>query len=156
GELKELILTEIDRLPELRREFDANWMAIKDAVTDLKRKGTKRMSVEDHFQLCRQKNEPEEKWQKWLLGFLHDLGTVVCFHDDPRLANDGVLDPQWVVDGIYKVLNEPALKGGDGRVTYQQVRELLPKTDYTNDDVRVLLDLMEKFGLCFWLNGSRT
>ena len=156
GDLEELILRELDRLPELRREFDAKWMAIKDAVTDLKRQGRKRMTVEEYFALCRQKQEPDEEWQKWLLGFLHDLGVVVCFHEDARLANDGVLDPQWVVDGIYKILNEPGLEGGDGRVTYPQVRALLSSSEYTPDDVRILLDLMERFQLCFWLGTDRT
>ncbi len=156
AELKARILAEVDALPELRTEFDARWLAIKDAVTDLKRQGSKRITVADYLALCARQGEREEKWQRWLLGFLHDLGVVVCFHDDPRLANDGVLDPQWVVDGIYTVLNDPKLKGGDGLVTREQVRALLPREDYGDDDVRVLLEMMEKFELCFAPHGSRT
>lgn len=83
------------------------------------------------------------------------MGIVVCFHDDKRLANDGVLDPQWVVDGIYKVLNEKSLQGKDGRVTLTQMRSLLPVADYDDDDLRVLLELMEKFELSFRLHGDR-
>lgn len=154
-ELKQKILQEVNRLPELRTEFDAKWMSIKNQVTDLKAKGRKRMTVEDYRRLCREWKEPEEKWQKWLLGFLHDLGVVVCFHEDRRLANDGLLDPQWVVDGIYKILNEPTLHGCDGQVDSAQVRDLLPRADYTDDDVRMLLDLMEKFELCFWPASNR-
>lgn len=154
-ELEQKILEQVDKLPELRTEFDAKWMAIKDEVTDLRQKGTRRLAVEDYLTLCQKQKEEERKWQMWLLGFLHDLGVVVCFHDDPRLANDGVLDPQWVVDGIYTILNEPKLKGGDGLITRQQVRALLPVADYSDDDLRVLLEMMEKFELCFPPNGSR-
>jgi internalin A len=154
-ELEQKILAEVDKLPELRTEFDAKWMAIKDEVSDLRQKGTRRLAVEDYLRLCRRQKEAERKWQMWLLGFLHDLGVVVCFHDDPRLANDGVLDPQWVVDGIYTVLNEPTLKGGDGLITRVQVRNLLPVADYSDDDLRVLVEMMEKFELCFPPNGSR-
>lgn len=153
--LKQKIIEEVDKLPDLRTEFDERWMAIKEAVTDLKRKGERRMPVANFRALCAQKHEREERWQQWLLGFLHDLGTVVCFHDDPRLANDGVLDPQWVVDGIYTVLNNNSLKGGDGQITRKQVRELLPRYDYDDDDVRVLLELMEKFELCFRPTNAR-
>ena len=32
-ELKQLILAEVDKLPELRTQFDAKWMAIKDEVS---------------------------------------------------------------------------------------------------------------------------
>jgi len=156
AELERMILAEVDKLPELRTEFDAKWMAIKDEVTDLRQKGTRRLAVEDYLTLCRKQKEEELKWQVWLLGFLHDLGVVVCFHDDPRLANDGVLDPQWVVDGIYTVLNEPTLKGGDGLVTRKQVRALLPVADYSDDDLRVLLEMMEKFELCFPRNRNST
>lgn len=155
-ELEHKILAEVDKLPELRTEFDAKWMAIKDEVTDLRQKGTRRLAVAEYLKLCQRQNEMERKWQMWLLGFLHDLGVVVCFHDDPRLMNDGVLDPQWVVDGIYTVLNEPTLKGGDGLITRAQVRKLLPVADYSDDDLRVLLEMMEKFELCFPPNGSRT
>jgi internalin A len=154
--LEQKILAEVDKLPELRTEFDAKWMAIKDEVTDLRQKGTRRLSVADYLTLCQKQKEEERKWQMWLLGFLHDLGVVVCFHEDARLANDGVLDPQWVVDGIYTILNEPRLKGGDGLITRKQVRALLPVADYSDDDLRVLLEMMEKFELCFPPNGSRT
>jgi internalin A len=153
--LRKRILEEVDNLPELRTEFDARWMAIKDEVTDLRRKGIKRLAVADYLILCDEKGERESKWQRWLLGFLHDLGVVVCFRDDPRLVNDGMLDPQWVVDGIYKVLNEPKLNGGDGQVLRGTVRALLSRADYSDDDVRVLLEMMEKFELCFPLQGSR-
>lgn len=154
--LKKMILAEVDKLPELRTEFDAKWMAIKDQVTNLKLKGRKRISVKDYLLLCRAQEEEDEKWQRWLLGFLHDLGVVVCFHEDPRLANDGVLDPQWVVDGIYTVLNEVSLKGGDGQLTRARIRELLPVANYSDDDLRVLLEMMEKFELCFRPQESRT
>lgn len=156
AELKSMLVAEVDKLPELRTEFDARWMAIKDAVTDLRQKGMRRLTVADYTKLCLKHKEEERKWQMWLLGFLHDLGVVVCFHDDPQLANDGVLDPQWVVDGIYTVLNEPTLKGGDGLVKRQQIRQLLPTADYSDDDLRVLLDMMEKFELCFRPQESRT
>jgi internalin A len=155
-ELEQKILAEVDKLPELRMKFDARWMAIKDEVTDLRQKGTRRLAVADYLTICRKHKEEELKWQMWLLGFLHDLGVVVCFHDDPRLANDGVLDPQWVVDGIYTILNEPKLKGADGLITRAQVRALLPVADYSDDDLRVLLEMMEKFELCFPPNNSRT
>jgi len=154
-ELKDRILNEVDRLPDLRTPFDARWMAIKDAVSKLKEERRRRMAVPEYYDLCRTHGENDRKWQDWLLGFLHDLGTVVCFHDDPRLANDGVLDPQWVVDGIYTVLNEKSLQGGDGRVTFARMRQLLPGKDYTDDDLRVLLELMEKFQLCFPMHGRR-
>jgi len=154
-ELGRKILEEVDRLPDLRTEFDSNWMAIMDAVSDMKQKGKRRISVGDFYVICGEKGELERRWQDWLLGFLHDLGVVVCFHNDTRLANDGVLDPQWVVDGIYKLLNEKSLQGRDGRVTLTQMRALLPAADYGDDDLRVLLELMEKFELSFRLPGDR-
>ncbi|HYH69433.1 MAG TPA: COR domain-containing protein, partial [Urbifossiella sp.] len=154
-ELRERILSGVDKLPELRTEFDARWMEVKEAVGELKKTGRKRMTVEEYYALCRAKGEVDEKWQRWLLGFLHDLGVVVCFHEDHHLANDGLLDPQWVVDGIYRVLNEPTISGRDGHVTYEQIRQLLPATEYTHAEVRILLDMMGKFQLAFWLDDRR-
>jgi hypothetical protein len=54
------------------------------------------------------------------------------------------------------VLNEPALIGRDGRATYKQIRQLLPTAVYADAEVRILLDMMEKFQLSFWLGSSRT
>ena len=35
-----------------------------------------------------------------LVRFLHDLGIVVNFQDDPRLEDTNVLKPEWVTNGV--------------------------------------------------------
>lgn len=71
------------------------------------------------------------------------------YRDDPRLNDTHVLKPEWVTDGIYKLLNARELEKQSGFLTLKQAITLLPSDRYPQDRVRFLIDLMEKFELSF-------
>ena len=84
-----------------------------------------------------------------LAGFLHSLGIVLNFRDDPRLTDTHVLKPDWVTSGIYTVLNSHKLKDQDGQISVSDLSGILDKQKYPPKMHRFLLDLMCKFDLCF-------
>ena len=78
---------------------------------------------------------------------MHDMGVVLHYEDD-RLSDFGILNPEWVTGGVYKVVNNPLITKSQGRFTLGQVKECL------NDDSlypaamrRRIVDLMKKFEL---------
>jgi internalin A len=82
--------------------------------------------------------------------FLHDLGIVVNFRDDARLADTHVLDPEWVADGIYTILNaETIAQSKRGELRLAAVPTILDEHVYPRTRHRFLFDLMSKFELCY-------
>lgn len=99
--------------------------------------------------------ETETVGQETLVKFLHDLGIVVNFRDDPRLANTHVLSPEWVTDGIYKILNAESLtQRKNGELHRNNLPSLLDQQAYPQPRHSFLLDLMGKFELCYEFYGN--
>lgn len=149
-ELRQAILRETDRLEHLRDPFPASWFTVKDTLTDLpKTQGQNFIPFARYQQLCVESGVQEATSQETLVGFLHDLGIVVNFRDDPRLAETHVLNPEWVTNGIYKILNAETLAHRQGELRLDELSGVLDPQVYPKAMHLYLLDLMRKFELCY-------
>ena len=150
GELRQAILRETDRLEHLRDPFPASWFAVKDKLADLPRTEKRNfIPFVRYQQLCLENGVHESTSQETLVTFLHDLGIVVNFRDDPRLAETHVLNPEWVTNGIYKILNAERLAKKQGELRLVELPAVLDSREYPKGMHLYLLDLMRKFELCF-------
>jgi internalin A len=150
AELRRAIERETDRLEHLRDPFPASWFTIKDRLASLRENF---ITYEQYQDLCAADGLKESTSQNTLVGFLHDLGIVVNFRDDPRLADTHVLNPHWVTNGIYKILNAETVAEKKGELSYQDLPKVLDPAEYPRSMHRFLLDLMEKFELCYEFYG---
>jgi internalin A len=149
-ELRQAILRETDRLEHLRDPFPASWFTVKDRLADLPRTEKQNfIPFARYQQLCADNGVQEPTSQETLVGFLHDLGIVVNFRDDPRLAETHVLNPEWVTNGIYKILNAETLAHKQGELRLEELPAVLAATEYPKAMHLYLLDLMRKFELCY-------
>ncbi|MGE0679746.1 MAG: COR domain-containing protein [Candidatus Binatia bacterium] len=146
------IQRETDRLPNLRDPFPASWFMVKDHLRDLQENF---ISYEQYQTLCSRNGVTETQSQHTLVGFLHDLGIVVNFREDQRLADTHVLNPHWVTNGIYKVLNTDTLARKQGELRLQDLAHLLDAKVYPPHMHRFLYDLMEKFELGYEFYDNR-
>ncbi|MEL6845436.1 MAG: COR domain-containing protein, partial [Bacteroidota bacterium] len=81
---------------------------------------------------------------------LNALGVVVSFVDDTRLSSTHILNPKWVTTGVYAILNDPKVKDQEkGRLAVSELSRILEQDRYPAHKHRFLLDLMEKFQLCY-------
>jgi internalin A len=91
--------------------------------------------------------------QRTLIRFLHDLGIVLNFDDD-RVHDTNVLNPNWITEGIYTLLNNPALQKQYGLLRHDRLQEFLPGDAFpTAAQRRFLREMMLKFELAFELPG---
>ena len=149
-ELSEAILRETDALEHLRDPFPESWLKVKDTLANLPQTEHKSfISFARYQEICAAKGLTEPTTQETLVGFLHDLGIVVNFRDDPRLADTHILDPEWVTNGIYKILNADTLARKDGELRLNELGNILTPRDYPAEMRLYLLDLMRKFELCY-------
>src|SRR5262249_36771320 len=93
--LREAVLRETDALEHLRDPFPAPWFTVKNKLADLPRTEKHNfISFARYQQICIDNGVTDATSQETLVSFLHDLGIVVNFRDDPRLAETHVLNPQ--------------------------------------------------------------
>jgi internalin A len=137
---------ETDRLEHLRDKFPANWFSIKEKLARLEQNF---IGYEEYRELCVGGGITEATSQDTLVGFLHDLGIVLNFRDDPRLAETHVLNPHWVTKGIYKILNAETLASQKGELHVASLSNVLDPIEYPRRMHGFLLDLMRKFELCY-------
>jgi internalin A len=149
--LRHAIECETDRLEHLRDPFPASWFMVKDRLAHLQENF---ITYKAYQQLCAANGITDAVNQETLVGFLHDLGIVVNFRDDPRLAGTPVLNPHWVTNAIYKILNADTLARKQGELSYQDLSGMLDPIVYPRGMDQFLLNLMEKFELCYEFYGS--
>ena len=112
-ELKKAIIRETDRLEHLRDAFPASWFGIKDRLAGMK---ANYISYDEYRKICRENGEGEGAAQEALASYLHSLGIALNYKDDPRLRDTHVLNPRWVTEGIYKILNAEDLARRKGEL----------------------------------------
>ncbi|MCP4213587.1 MAG: GTP-binding protein [bacterium] len=94
-----------------------------------------------------------------LVEYLNDLGVVV-HHKDFKLRETHVLDPEWVTAGVYKVINNHAVREAGGVLELSDLDGLLGAECengycYPAEARRFLMELMVKYQLCFEVAEER-
>jgi len=103
--------------------------------------------------MCQEAGITKEQSQRTLLGFLHDLGIVLHF-PDPRLETTNILNPEWVTQGVYRILNSHALFQSGGVLTWDLLDQILDYPEYPRDKHMFIVDMMRKFELCYPFLGQ--
>lgn len=151
AELRRIVLRETDKLEHLRDAFPASWFSIKDKLAGMKKNY---LSFEEYRKECERLGEEDPKAQESLAFYLHSLGIALNYKDDPRLKDTHVLNPHWVTNGIYKILNANRLEKQKGEIRLRDLSAILDKKTYPKEMHGFLLNLMKKFELCFGLPGK--
>ncbi|MEM7066928.1 MAG: COR domain-containing protein, partial [Cyanobacteria bacterium P01_B01_bin.77] len=145
------IKTQVSNLEHVFDQIPRPWIIIKKKLEKLDKDY---ISYNSYARLCAAQKITNGRHQKVLIGFLHDLGIVLNFQDDPRLQHDNILNPEWVTTAVYKILNDHALMiDHRGILERQMLNRILDQSDYPIDKHSFILDIMQKFELCFLLEG---
>ncbi|HII01375.1 TPA: GTP-binding protein [Methanosarcinaceae archaeon] len=108
--------------------------------------------------MCDEEGIKGESEQNTLVGFLHDLGVILHFKDIP-LLNTHVLDPEWVTNAVYKMVNSKEVASSGGILKLDMFADILKENNgdkfyYPPDQYGFILSLMKKFELSYELDGS--
>ena len=146
--LKEAITEQVNNLPHVRDLLPESWFTVKTKLEGLGQE--ENFITEDKYiELCAENEVSDEISQRTLIGFLHDLGVVLHFQDDPRLESLGILNPQWVTNGVYKILNSHELFKNKGVLERSMLNEILDAPEYPSNKRLFIVDMMRKFELCY-------
>jgi internalin A len=148
-DLKNTIQTVLPNIELLNTLFPRRWFEVKNAIAA--QAIHKNFTSYDHYiDICQQYKIFEESEQHTLINFLHDLGLVIHF-SDAWLRETNVINPQWLTEAIYTIINAPSL-ANHGKLLKNQLTNLLNTQVYPSHKHDYLLELMKKFELCFSLD----
>ncbi|WP_040697957.1 COR domain-containing protein, partial [Nodosilinea nodulosa] len=121
-------------------------MAIKNKLSEM---ADNYISFEQYRAICQTDGETDYGAQDSLAVHLHSLGIALNYKDDPRLRDTHVLNPHWVTNGIYTLLNAHELADTKGELEAACLARNLDAQNYPAERHGFLLELMRKFELCF-------
>ena len=103
--------------------------------------------------MCMEEKVGDKSSQNTLVDFLNDLGVIVHFKDI-SLLDTHVLEPRWITDGVYKIINSETLVKRKGVLRFSLLDEILEQEkedDYYYPPTRYdyIINLMKKFELCY-------
>lgn len=150
-ELKTAISQQVGALEHLQDQLPLNWFAVKEKLEKMERDFIPYIEYE---QMCQRQGIINERCQRTLIGFLHDLGIVLNFQDDPRMEDTNILNPHWVTNGVYKILNDNELMTQQGGILEREMlNRILDPQKYPRQKHLFIVDMMRKFEICFDLEG---
>lgn len=155
NELKIAITEQINNLPHIRDVLPEAWFNVKKQLEEQREK-TNFISYNDYVNLCAVNGVADEISQSTLIGFLHELGVVLHFQNDPRLEPLGILNPEWVTNGVYKIINAKSLFENRGVLTLAMLNDILNLPEYPRDKRIFIVDMMKKFELCYDVEADKT
>lgn len=142
----------LSRLPHVADPRPARWRDIRDALRE-RAQIANHISFAEYAAICSEHSVKGEASQLVFSRYLHKLGSLLHFTDDPSLHNFIILKPQWAVDAVYSVLNDNQVAKNDGYFNRAQL-ETIWKDKYNFDERCKLLSLMQKenFEICYPLS----
>jgi internalin A len=151
-ELRARITDEVSRLEHIHDQLLTTWFTVKTRLEEMEQDY---IPYSEYARLCAEEQIKDDLSQRTLIGFLHDLGVVLNFQDDPRFEDTNVLNPEWVTGGVYRILNSFELFQTKGVLDRPMLEQILDPRRYPKDKHLFIIDMMRKFELCFDFEGAR-
>lgn len=157
AELKQGLITALKQLTLLKKLWLESWIQAKNVI-EQRLKQQHYISAQSYAEICEQHGLKDQDQQQQLAESLHDLGVLVHFKNF-SLAEAYILDPTWLTQSLYKILNAPQLAEHNGVLWIKDLAVILkPDHDsdyaYSLENYRDLINLMRRLELCFLMDKS--
>ncbi len=141
-------------LPHIGAELPAQWIPIRQELE--KRRSENHITLAEYSRICAAHQIDRIEDQLVLSQYLHYLGIILHFQDDPQLAETAFLNPQWVVHAVYTILESDHAQKNKGRFSKKWMFGLWQEKGHSFAECNKLLNLMLKnnFELCYPLDSS--
>lgn len=154
-ELEQVILQTVRGMESVIQPFPKLWFSVKERLAGMKENY---LPLCEYRKVCQRLGVTAQNDQDALAGHLHNLGIILHYADDVRLHDTTVLNPRWVTSCVYALIRhvekrQKASGKFDGHLTLAEARAALPAEAPDADMVPYLVGLMERFELCYPLEG---
>ena len=140
----------------IRTQWALSWFNVKKRLENMSKPY---IGFAEYRQMCAEENITGAEARKTLLDFLDNLGVALHF-EDLSLADTHVLDPKWLTNAVYKIINSKILSNCKGVLKLSLLEKILTPKDkndyvYPPDRYSFIIDLMHKFELCYKMEDQR-
>lgn len=135
----------ISQLPHIGTPLPKTWVKVRE---ELETNQHNYIDNNKFIDICKRNdfNTMEDILQ--LSDYLHDLGIILHFQNDPLLNKTIILKPKWGTDAVYKVLDNKTVIKNLGRFDKTDLKTIWLDSEYDNMHDE-LLQLMINFRLCY-------
>ncbi|MCB9422855.1 MAG: leucine-rich repeat domain-containing protein [Ardenticatenaceae bacterium] len=156
AELRKAIAAALSQLPHIYDRFPTDWLTLK---AQLEKMDSNYITYEQYAEYCREVGIHDRADQRSWVKVLHQLGVVLNYQDENyrQLEGTHVLKPEWVTDGVYRILSDPdqRIAHNAGILTAPMLDYILDPDVYPHHQQTFIVGMMQKFELCFRLpNGQ--
>ena len=164
------ILREVSKLDSIRMELPLSWAKIREEIITLK---NNYISLGDYRRICSEhglcdNDETTESIRMWLLDWFNDMGVCFSYHKNaPQNADElrqyKVLRPEWLTNGIYRIVNNGIALSNHGVLSKSDLYELLNSdkyfaiddTKYKSDvELNYILEVMRIFQFSYCISSD--
>ena len=158
--LVEAIINEAGKLDSTAMSFPAQWAGIRQQLLNIA-EANYYIDKKVYHKICNDHGIDSPQIRTWLLEWFNDLGVCFSYHQDEteknELASYKVLNPRWLTNAIYIIINEGKKYADKGRMNINTIQLLLGNPDfgvlkgvaYSANERDYVLDVMRKFNLSY-------
>lgn len=166
--LTRAITREAAALDSSSMEFPRQWANIRQKLLDSAQ--TKHyIDKDDYHRFCTEEGLDSPNIRTWLLEWFNDLGVCFSYHQEKdrnsqptELESYKVLNPQWLTNAIYIIINHGRDYAESGKLHRNNIRDLLKNSDlgvlkgvsYSRKEQEYVLDVMRKFKLSYQVSPT--
>lgn len=152
--IKNLLNEQVRQLPMRKVCLAKNWIKVKEEIKALSHEKD-HLPLSTYTEICVRNGVVDIAAQNILRQLLHDLSVIIAFEELSGF-DMGILNPHWITDGIYTIINSNALEGNKGYIKISEVQQELDRlhpTKYKNK-ARFIIESMMHFELCHSIGVS--
>jgi len=149
-ELIEQIRTCLSRMPLARDKLPKS---LGRVFHRLKEENKYYITMDHYFDICKEFGLDHEQ-AVLFSGYLHDLGLILHYHLDRLLYNTIILDSQWANGWVCDVMGSQKIRENKGIFNFEDLKDYCDPVIYPREKHTQLVRLMEKFEICFNINGT--
>lgn len=150
-ELIDKIKETINYLDHVHDPVPLSWKRIKEELEKMDSQKIDFITREKFKEMCSKEDITDKVEQNLLAGFMNDLGVAINYLDSsrPELKDLNILNPEWVTNGIYKIVTSNWKNKEKAVLCLNDISEILGSNRYPPEKNYFLINLMENFELCF-------
>jgi len=154
AEFKELLNSTIQELLHVRTLWGNSWLYVKERLDSMRNNRSFKDYINyDLFREICDESGVNPNHQDTLINWLHELGTVTYF-PDAALSETNVINPSWLTEAFYKIINDRIVADNYGRFSIADLPKILDVKKYPKQKFSFLLGLMSKFELCYQIDEN--
>lgn len=132
SEFLKLLNDSIHDLEMRKTLFAKSWFEVMASLNNMTEDY---ISYEQYYTLCIFKEIKTRVVQDTLLQFLHDLGIVLHFKK-LKLHDTQVLNPLWLTNAVYRVINSPLISENGGYLHLEELNDILNNPKWGHRSVK--------------------